>query len=169
MMNSAKPEVSVRPATIDDLPAIRDIYNYYIETSTCTFDLEQKTEQELVQWFSQRSDAHPVIVAELYGRCRRMGGAVTVEVAYGLRAFGRRLGIRATQVSPKGNRSAILIDLIDRARDLGHHTIVGGTCTEHAASLAFQEALGFRHVGCLKAVGYKFGRWLDVAYTQLIL
>ena len=67
MMNSAKPEVSVRPATIDDLPAIRDIYNYYIETSTCTFDLEQKTEQELVQWFSQRSDAHPVIVAELTG------------------------------------------------------------------------------------------------------
>jgi L-amino acid N-acyltransferase YncA len=42
-------------------------------------------------------------------------------------------------------------------------------CTEHAASLALQDALGFDRVGRLREVGFKFGRWLDVAYAQLIL
>ena len=32
-----------------------------------------------------------------------------------------------------------------------------------------QEALGFEPVACFREVGYKFGRWLDVTYLQLIL
>jgi phosphinothricin acetyltransferase len=51
----------------------------------------------------------------------------------------------------------------------GHHTVIGGACTEHAASLALQEALGFERVACFREVGHKFGRWLDVAYMQLLL
>ena len=60
-------------------------------------------------------------------------------------------------------------DLIERARSAGHHTIIGGACTEQAASLALQAGLGFEQVACFREVGYKFGRWLDVAYSQLIL
>ena len=69
----------------------------------------------------------------------------------------------------RGVGRALLADLIERARTAGLHTVLGGTCTEHPGSLALQEALGFERVGCLREVGFKFGRWLDVAYTQLIL
>jgi phosphinothricin acetyltransferase len=62
-----------------------------------------------------------------------------------------------------------LLDLIGRARELGHHTILGGACTEQAASLALQESVGFEHAGCLREVGQKFGRWLDVAYMQYLV
>lgn len=62
-----------------------------------------------------------------------------------------------------------MLDLIERAQAAGHHTIIGGACTEQAASLALQESLGFERVACFREVGYKFGRWLDVAYMKLLL
>ena len=64
---------------------------------------------------------------------------------------------------------ALLLDLIERARTLAHHTMIGGACTEQAASLALQESLGFKRVACFREVGYKFNKWLDVAYMQLLL
>jgi phosphinothricin acetyltransferase len=69
----------------------------------------------------------------------------------------------------RGIGRALLLDLISRARELGHHTILGGACTEQAASLALQESVGFERAGCLREVGHKFGRWLDVAYMQYLV
>ena len=69
----------------------------------------------------------------------------------------------------RGIGRVLLADLIERARSLGHRTLIGGACTEAEASLTLQRALGFRTVGALKDVGYKFGRWLDVEHTQLML
>ncbi len=63
----------------------------------------------------------------------------------------------------------MMIDLIGRARAAGHHTIIGGACTEMTASLALQESLGFERVAFFREVGRKFGRWLDVVYMQLLL
>jgi phosphinothricin acetyltransferase len=60
-------------------------------------------------------------------------------------------------------------NLIERARTAGHHTIIGGVCTEQAASLALQSSLGFKQVAWFREVGHKFGRWLDVAYMQYAL
>ena len=63
----------------------------------------------------------------------------------------------------------ILADLIGRARRAGHRSIIGGVSADQAASIALQESLGFERVGRLVEVGYKFGRWLDVVYLQLML
>ena len=67
----------------------------------------------------------------------------------------------------RGLGRALMLDLIERAQAAGHHTIIGGACTEQAASLALQESLGFERVACFREVGYKFGRWLDVAYMKM--
>ena len=61
------------------------------------------------------------------------------------------------------------MDLIDRARVAGHHTILGGASADQTASLALQESLGFERVAYLREVGFKFGRYLDVIYSQLLL
>jgi phosphinothricin acetyltransferase len=162
-------QTTIRPATLADLAAIREIYNYYVSNSTCTFQLEPEAEETRAAWFENRSPVHPVTVATLddvvlgwaalspwNSRC---GYARTVEASVYVRQDSHRRGL---------GRS-LLVDLMARARALGHHTIIGGTCTEQAASLALQEALGFVPVGCLKQVGFKFGRWLDVVYTQFLL
>ncbi len=69
----------------------------------------------------------------------------------------------------RGVGRMLLGDLVELARALGHRTVIGGACTEQAASLALQGRLRFIPVACFRQVGYKFGRWLDAAYTQLLL
>ena len=161
--------VLIRPAAADDLGAIRAIYNHYVATSTCTFRIEPETAEERLAWFRERPTRHPVTVAESDGEVvgwaalsawnSRCGYADAAEASVYVRHDRHRLGVGR----------ALLADLIERGRAAGLHTIVGATCTEHAASLAMQEAFGFVRVGCLREVGVKFGRRLDVAYTQLLL
>jgi phosphinothricin acetyltransferase len=69
----------------------------------------------------------------------------------------------------RGVGRALALDLIGRARAAGHHTVLGGACTEHEGSIALQRSLGFEEVARFREVGRKFGRWLDVAYLQLML
>ncbi len=161
--------ITIRHANAADLPFIAGVMNHYIATSTCTFHLAPRTPEEYGGWFRDRTDAHPVTVAEL--------DADTAGFAYlspwRPREAYRRSVEGSVYVHPgrhrRGVGRALLTDLIARARALGHRTLIGGTCTEAEASLALQRALGFRTVGVLKKVGYKFGRWLDVEHTQLML
>jgi phosphinothricin acetyltransferase len=69
----------------------------------------------------------------------------------------------------RGVGRALLIELIELARAAGHHTIIGGASADQTASIALQMSLGFERVAHLREVGYKFGQWLDVIYTQRML
>ena len=160
---------AVRTATEQDLSAIREIYNHYVLTSTCTFQLEPESEADRREWFRARSDRHPVTVAEEDGMVvawaalstwnKRAGYDRTVEASVYVRADRHRCGLGR----------ALLLDLLDRARALGHHVVIGGASTDQPGSIALQESLGFEHVACFREVGYKFGRWLDVVYLQKVL
>ena len=161
--------ITIRPAVTEDLPFIGEVMNHYIATSTCTFHLEPRTPEDYAAWFSDRTAAHPVTVAELDGDA---AGYAYLSPWRPREAY-RRSVEGSVYVRPdlhrRGIGRALLTDLIERARVLGHRTLIGGTCTEVEASRALQRALGFRTVGVLKDVGYKFGRWLDVEHTQLML
>lgn len=161
--------LSIRLATTADLGAIRDIYNHYVATSTCTFQLEPDTLEERAAWFHERSAKHPVIVAESSGEVVGWGS---------LHPWKSRAGYaRSTEASiyvrhdlhRRGIGKALLLDLIERARAAGHHTLIGGACSEEVGSIALQEALGFQRVAHFRETGFKFGRWLDVVYLQLML
>ena len=61
-------EIRIRPATEEDLETVRSIFNYYVETSTCTFNLEPQTREECLASFRARTDKLPLVVAEIDGR-----------------------------------------------------------------------------------------------------
>jgi phosphinothricin acetyltransferase len=161
--------VLIRLATEGDLAAILAIYNHYVATSTCTFRIEPETADERLAWFRDHSPRHPVTVAEADGEVigwaslspwnPRCAYANSVEASVYLRHDCHRRGVGR----------ALLVDLIERARTIGHHTILGGACIEQEASIGLQRSLGFEQVALLREVGFKFGRWLDVAYYQLLL
>jgi phosphinothricin acetyltransferase len=160
----------IRLATADDLPAINDIYNYYVDRSTCTYQLVHETLADRQAWFADHPpDKYPVTVAEQEGVVVGWGSlskfrpraayAPTVEASvYIHHGFHRR-----------GLGRLLLVDLIERARAAGFHSLIGGASADQTASLALQDSLGFVRVAHLKEVGFKFGRWLDVIYSQLML
>ncbi len=162
-------EFAIRPATANDLDAIRAVYNYYVTCSTCTYQIELETAAERAAWFRDRSELHPVTVAEREGVVigwaalspwkSRCGYARSAEASVYIHHEHHR----------RGAGRALLIDLIDRAKALGLHTVIGGACSTQTASLALQAALGFEVIGTFREVGRKFDRWLDVTHTQLVL
>ncbi len=162
-------EFAIRPATANDLDAIRALYNHYVTHSTCTYQIELETAAERAAWFRDRSELHPVTVAEREGVVigwaalspwkSRCGYARSAEASVYIHHEHHR----------RGAGKALLLDLIDRAKALGLHTVIGGACSTQTASLALQAALGFEVIGTFREVGRKFDRWLDVTHTQLVL
>jgi phosphinothricin acetyltransferase len=161
-------DLAIRLAAEADLPAIRDIYNHYVHTSTATFQLEPDTDAERLAWFRDRGAKHPATVAVAGGEVVGWGSlSPWKERAAYDRTVEASVYVRADR-HHRGVGRALLADLVNRARALGHRAVIGGACTEHPASIALQASLGFIPVGTFRAVGYKFGRWLDVTYLQVV-
>lgn len=162
-------DLTIRLATEGDLPAIREIYNHYIRTSTATFQLEPVTESERLAWFRARGEKHPATVAIAAGDVVGWGSlsAWKERAAYD-RTVEASVYVREGYFH-RGIGRALLTDLVERARALGHRVVIGGACTEQPASIALQASLGFIPIGTFREVGSKFGRWLDVTYLQLVL
>jgi len=161
--------VTVRAATEADVPAIRDIYNYEVMNGWATFDIEPKTLNDRLQWFRETQHPHHIIVAEDAGEV----------VGWGcLRAFHERLAYRFTASSSvyihrdnrgRGVGKLIQERLIGLAREGGFHSIMAGISQDNPASERLHTGLGFTPIGTEREVGYKFERWLDVTWYQLLL
>jgi phosphinothricin acetyltransferase len=65
--------------------------------------------------------------------------------------------------------SQLYLVLIEELKKLKIHSVLGGISVPNEASIALHEKLGFKKAGVLKEVGFKFGRWIDVAYLELLL
>jgi L-amino acid N-acyltransferase YncA len=167
---SVKPEtINLRTAIPTDLAAINEIYNHYVRHSTCTYQEEPESLAGRQQWFRQHGQQHPIIVAVAEARVVGWGSLSP----YHVRSAYRRTVENSVYVHHEHQRRGIgamlLQDLIQRARRLGHHAIIAGIDAEQTASVAIHTKFGFKQVGHLSQIGYKFNRWLDVIYMELIL
>ena len=160
----------VREATDADLPAILDIYNHAIETTTAVFSYAPHTLEMRRQWFAEkRAKGHPVLVADAAGQ---VAGFAT----YGpFRAWpAYRYSVEHSVYVAHGQRRrgfarGLMGQLLTRARAQDLHAVIGGIVSENAASLALHRQLGFEQVAHFREVGYKFGRWLDLTFMQVVL
>jgi phosphinothricin acetyltransferase len=69
----------------------------------------------------------------------------------------------------KGIGKLLLTQLIKLAKAQGLHTMIGVIDSENKSSITFHEQFGFKTVGIIKESGYKFDRWLDSVFMQLLL
>ena len=162
-------EPQIRLATEADLPIINDIYNHYVLNSTCTYQLEPERMEDRLKWFAAHGVKHPVTVVEVEGKVvgwgslsqfhRRAAYANTVENSIYIHHEQRR----------KGLGSALLADQIRRAREIGHHTILAIIDSDQPGSIGLHQKYGFAKAAHLRQLGFKFNRWLDVVYMQLLL
>jgi L-amino acid N-acyltransferase len=159
----------IRAASTADVSAINAIYNHYVLHSSCTYQTEPEADQSRLHWLTQREPAYPVTVAEIGGVVVGWGA---LSRFHPRQAYARTVE-NAVYVDHRHQRRGIgkllLVDLIERARVLEHHTIIALVSGDQTASLALHEALGFTKVGVLKEAGFKLQQWLDVVYLQRML
>lgn len=151
--------------------AILDIFNDAILTSTALYDYKPRAPDSMIAWFeAKRVGGFPVIGIEddagallgfgSYGTFRAWP-AYKYSVEHSVYVHRDHRG--------KGLGRVLVQALIAAARDNDKHAVIGGIDASNAGSIALHEQLGFRHVGTLPQVGFKFGRWLDLAFYQLLL
>jgi phosphinothricin acetyltransferase len=162
----------IRPAQAADIPAIARIYAHAVIHGTATFELEPPSEAEMLRRFDKlRSGGpFPYLVAEV-------DGAVAGYAYAG--AFRERPAYRFTvedsiyiapELHKRGIGRALLMRLIADATAAGFRqmmAVIGDS--DQAGSIGLHRACGFRDAGVFKAVGFKFGRWLDTVQMQLPL
>ena len=162
--------IEVRDAIADDLPAILEIYNDVIATTTAVYRDDPATLDDRQAWWQARvTQGYPVLVAH-------DDGAVLGFASFGdFRAWpGYRFTVEHTvhvrsDCRGRGVGHLLMTDVLRRGRELGKHVMVAGVDAENAGSIRFHERLGFERVGHLREVGFKFGRRLDLVFLQKML
>lgn len=160
---------AIRLARPDDLPAINEIYNYYVARSTCTYQEAPESLESRHAWLARHGAQHPVTVAERDGQVVGWGAISPYHTRSAYRFTIENSVYVHHAYHRQGIGSAILDDLIARARNAGHRTIVAAIDASQDASVSLHVGHGFVVSGRLNQVGRKFGQWLDVVYMQLML
>ena len=151
--------------------AILAIFNDAIINSTALYDYKARTADNMVAWFdAKQKGGYPVIgleddKGELLGFASY--GAFRAYPAYKY-TMEHSVYVRNDQRG-KGLGQQLLQALIEQARSDDVHVLVGAIDAANVGSISLHEKLGFRSVGLMPQVGFKFGRWLDLALYQLVL
>lgn len=159
----------VRSATVDDLQALTDIYNYYVVNTTITFDLRPFTAEERKSWFDDHKTSGPhrlLVATDNAGAC----------VGYASTSRWRQKPAYDTTVEASvychpsaiggGCGSALYSALFDSIAGEDVHTIVAGVSLPNPVSVKMHERFGFRPVGVFHRVGRKFDDYWDVAWFE---
>lgn len=165
-------EYTIRSATVDDLPTVREIYNHYVLNSTVTFDEKPMTLAELRRKFATSQKlAMPYLVAE-NPRGNLLG------VAWVLPWQGNTASRRTVELSiylgpaatGKGLGKVLLERLLVESKAAGIREVIAVIADKGAdASIQMHKKFGFKETGRMGKVGYKFERWLGTVTLQKVL
>jgi L-amino acid N-acyltransferase YncA len=161
-----------RDADGADAGAIAALYAHYVRTSVATFE-EDPPGADLI-----RARLHAVQRLGLPWRVALDAEGTLVGYAcaapYRARSAYRYTLENSVYVSHHhlgtGIGSALMREVIDRCAALGYRqmlAVIGDS--GNAGSIRLHASLGFAMIGTHPAVGYKFGRWIDVVHMQLVL
>lgn len=160
----------IRYATIEDAAAILAIYNEAIVHTTAVYSYEPHTLAQRIAWLEEKEAAgYPVFVYEVDGAVAGFAtfGPFRAWPAYKY-SIEHSIYVDSTY-RKRGIGAALLQKLIEEATARAYKTLIGGIDASNEKSIALHEKLGFTHSGTIKNAGYKFERWLDLAFYQLDL
>ena len=162
--------VIIREAKENDLPGLLEIYNEIILNTTAVFEYEPHTLEMRRNWFqTKQQQGFPVFVAEEGEQIRGFSsfGPFRAWAAY-LYSVENSVYV-SEDARGKGIGKLLIPPLIDAAQKLGLHTLIASIEATNEASIRLHNYFGFKEVACFKEVGWKFNRWLDLKFLQLIL
>lgn len=161
---------TIRNVSPADAAEIAQIYNHYIANTIITFEEEVVSGDIISERIKEvQLSQLPWLVAEQEGDI--------LGYSYASKWHGRCAYRFSTEVTVyldpdhvgKGIGSGLYSNLLAALKSQGIHAALGGIALPNEASIKLHEKMGFLKVAQFKEVGFKFNRWIDVGYWQLIL
>jgi L-amino acid N-acyltransferase len=162
--------IQIRKAHLEDIYRIRDIYNEAVLNTTATFDTEEKTIENRMQWFMDRDENFPVIVAEQdnaiagYAALNRWSDKKAYDIMAEISLYiapefrGRGIGKRLIEI------------IVETAiADTKLNSLIARITEGNEHSIYLHQINGFEKIGLMKQAGQKFGKLLDVTLMQRML
>lgn len=164
-------DAAVRDACPADLSHVQRIYAYHVLHGVASFEEQPPDLAEM----TRRYDAVlklglPYLVAELDGRVQGYAYAAPYRSRPAYRLTLEDSIYVDDSAQGRGTGRSLLTELVARCAALGYRqmlAVIGDSANE--GSIGLHAALGFRHAGLFKSVGFKFGRWVDTVIMQLQL
>ena len=176
------PSIAIRNARPEDLPRVREIYAHHVLNGLASFEEAPPDLAEITRRFEATlARGLPYLAAEAAPQEGATGPATGPEILgyayagpYRPRPAYRFSVENSVYVAPglegRGVGRALLEELILRCTALGLRQMIAVVGDSgHLPSIGFHESLGFTRIGTLRAVGFKFGRWVDSVILQRAL
>lgn len=162
--------MNVRQANENDLPEMLAIYNDIILNTTAVWHNEPHTLEMRQEWFIlKKEQGYPIFVAEEMGKLMGFSTIGPFRAWTGYRFTVENSVYVAADSRGKGIAKLLVPPLIDAAKELNMHAIVAGIEASNEPSIGLHKKFGFVEVAHFKEVGFKFGRWMDLKFLELIL
>lgn len=157
--------------TPDYSESILEILNEAIVNSTALYDYSPRSLDSMKSWFDIKmknnypviglvDDQNDLVAFGTYGSFRAWP-AYKYTIEHSLYVHHQHRG--------KGYGKIILAEIIKAATAADYHNIIAGIDAQNIVSKKLHEEFGFTLAGTIRQAGYKFGRWLDLDFYQLIL
>jgi L-amino acid N-acyltransferase len=162
--------IAIRQATVEDMPSVLEIVNHEILHSTSIWDYEERSlaQQEAI-FRDKQQKGFPFIIAEKENKILGFGTYGPFRLKEGYKFTVEHSVYVHQDNTGQGIGKLLLTELISLAKLQKLHTMIGVIDAENVGSISFHERAGFTNAGHIKETGYKFGRWLDSVFMQLIL
>ena len=159
----------VRPVTAADAATIAEIYNHYVTQTAVTFETEPVSEVAMRLRIEETIPSLPWLVAvsneALIGYALASPWKSRCAYRYSVEST---IYLRPGSVG-QGWGTLLYRRLIEEVSQLGFHSMIGGIALPNPNSARLHEKLGFKKIAHFQEVGWKFDRWIDVGYWQLLL
>jgi L-amino acid N-acyltransferase YncA len=167
----SEPSWVVLSCTPRHLPAIRGIINHAILHTTALYEYEPRSESTMRRWMAaKRRTGEPILGIEV---SPGVLAGVATWTPFRPRAAYKYSVEHSVYVADgfrgRGIGRSLLGALITEAQGRGLHMLVAGIDAGNAASRGLHKAAGFTCCGTVREAGFKFGRWLDLEFWQLLL
>lgn len=159
----------IRTVETKDILEICSIYNYYIENTTITFEEEPISVDEMGKRIIEVVSSYPWLVYEDHG--------TVIGYVYASKWKSRAAYRHSVELSiylsknnlGKGIGKKLYEKIIAELKKTDVHAVIGGMSLPNERSKKLHESLGFKKIAEFKETGYKFQKWIDVGYWELII
>jgi len=161
--------IHIRAATLDDAPAIAEIYNQGIEDRIATYETEPRSAEEQQAWLQAVANRYPTLVAQINGKIVGWACAGPYRTRECYRGIGEFSIYVRRDWRGHGVGDLLIAALINEAERLGLWKLLSRIFPSNAASRALCRKYAFREVGVYEKHARLDGRWLDVVIVERLI